>query len=74
MMANALANYLSKKVLLVNLPALQSDLDSESFRFLFREASIQDAVIFFDECEGLLENRNLNSRSPVKVALTEIER
>jgi len=49
MMANALAKHLGKKVLLVNLPAVQNALDSDSFRFLFREAQIQDVLVFFDE-------------------------
>uniref|UniRef100_A0A7S2S4Z9 AAA+ ATPase domain-containing protein n=1 Tax=Rhizochromulina marina TaxID=1034831 RepID=A0A7S2S4Z9_9STRA len=71
--ANALANHLGKKVILINLPAVQSDFSSEVYRFLFREARIQNAVLFFDECEKLFESREQNSRSPVSVALTEVE-
>ena len=53
MTANALASEIKKKVLLVNFPMLQSraefngrDENSSSFRSIFREAELSDAVVF----------------------------
>jgi len=66
MMANAVANHLGKKLLLVNFPSLEHN-SASSLRYLFREAQVQDALLFFDECEGLF-----NHRDPL--VLTEIER
>lgn len=66
MMANALANHLEKRLLLVNFPSLGHN-SSEVLQFLFREARIQDAVLFFDECEGIFRERDT-------MLLTEIER
>ena len=48
-------------------------LDPETFKFIFREAKIQDAVVFFDECESLFETRS-HGVSQVASLLTEIER
>jgi SpoVK/Ycf46/Vps4 family AAA+-type ATPase len=66
MMANALANHLGKRLLLVNFPSLGHN-SSDALQFLFREARIQDAVLFFDECEGIFRERDT-------MLLTEIER
>ena len=73
MFANALANHLHKKLLVVNVGTF-GRIDSEAFRFLFREAKLQDAIVFFDECEPLFESRDLKSGSSVNVALSEIEK
>ena len=73
MFANALANHLHKKLLVVNVGTF-GRIDSEAFRFLFREAKLQDAIVFFDECEPLFESRDMKSGSVVNIALTEIEK
>lgn len=71
--ANALACHLNKKILSVQFALMeQQQLDTESFRVLFREATIQDAIVFFDECESLFENRR-GGRSSTSIALQEIE-
>jgi hypothetical protein len=78
---------MGKKLLCVNIPAIgDANMTKELLRFLFREAKIHDAIIFFglnclalnelnyvtDECEGLFESRNQKA-SPVAALLTEIE-
>lgn len=66
MMANALANEMDRRVLLVNFPSLGFDSDA-ALRLLFREARIHNAVLFFDECESIFGNRD-------SLLLTELER
>eukprot|EP01119_Soliformovum_irregulare_P013105 TRINITY_DN3458_c0_g1_i2.p1 TRINITY_DN3458_c0_g1~~TRINITY_DN3458_c0_g1_i2.p1 ORF type:complete len:1117 (-),score=384.81 TRINITY_DN3458_c0_g1_i2:209-3559(-) len=74
MTAHGIANELHKKLLMVNISALgDSTLSKETLRFLFREAKIHEAILFFDECESLFESRNLKN-SPVAAFLTEIEK
>jgi SpoVK/Ycf46/Vps4 family AAA+-type ATPase len=73
MMANALANKMQKKVLLINFPSLGSMSAGENFKFIFREAKINDAILFFDECEAIFETREKGSHN-VNMLLTEIER
>ena len=57
MMANAIAHHLAKKILLINYPSLGQNEAGENIRFIFREAKINDALLFFDECESLFEDR-----------------
>ena len=45
----------------------------ENFKFIFREAKINDAILFFDECEAIFESRDKGSHD-VNMLLTEIER
>ena len=66
MMANALANEMERRVLLVNFPSLGINSDT-ALRLLFREARIHDAVLFFDECESIFGGRD-------SLLLTELER
>eukprot|EP00800_Vazella_pourtalesii_P010699 TRINITY_DN2610_c0_g4_i1.p1 TRINITY_DN2610_c0_g4~~TRINITY_DN2610_c0_g4_i1.p1 ORF type:complete len:970 (-),score=246.43 TRINITY_DN2610_c0_g4_i1:85-2994(-) len=73
MMANALANRLERKVLLINFPSLGSMSAGENFKFIFREAKINDAILFFDECEGIFESRDKGGHN-INLLLTEIER
>ncbi|KAI6657958.1 hypothetical protein LOD99_15675 [Oopsacas minuta] len=73
MMANALANRLERKVLLINFPSLGSMSAGENFKFIFREAKINDAILFFDECEGIFESREKGGHN-INLLLTEIER
>ena len=42
-------------------------------KFIFREAKINDAILFFDECEAIFETREKGSHN-VNLLLTEIER
>lgn len=62
MLANALANYLAKKILLINVND-RSNLtfsnynDDAKLPVLFREARMHDAILFFDEAEEMLEER-----------------
>ena len=61
------------QVLLINFPSLGSFSAGENFRFIFREAKINDAILFFDECEAIFESREKGSHD-VNMLLTEIER
>jgi SpoVK/Ycf46/Vps4 family AAA+-type ATPase len=63
MLANAIAHHLKKKVLLVNaqhFKQLSGAQGSDVMRFIFREARLSDAVVFFDECETIFETREAN--------------
>ena len=72
MLANALAGHLGKRLLLVNFPTIGDFSSDDTLRFLFREARLQEAVLFFDECEGIFGDRDRNrGMGPI---LTEIER
>lgn len=74
MTANALANYMQKKMLNVNHTIFSGDADPDVYSLLFREARLQNALIFIDECEPLFESRdNLRQTRAVNVALTAIE-
>jgi hypothetical protein len=53
-MANAIANYLQKKLLMVNFPSLREKSMSELMRLIFREAKLYDAIIFFGTLARLL--------------------
>nr|CCM13411.1 AAA family ATPase, putative [Leishmania guyanensis] len=74
MLANAVAHHLRKKILLVSVSQFRSSTKSESdaLRFLFREAKLSDAILFFDECESLFEDRTSNGT--VTALLSEFER
>ena len=41
-------------------------------QFLFREAKIHNALIFFDECEALFESRENRSNTSLALMLTEV--
>ena len=45
----------------------------KNFKFIFREAKINDAILFFDECEAIFETRE-HGRYNVNLLLTEVER
>jgi SpoVK/Ycf46/Vps4 family AAA+-type ATPase len=61
MLANAISNHLGKKILLFNfhnLSQVHSMLEEQQvFSVLFREARMNDAILFFDESEDILQNR-----------------
>ncbi len=62
MTANAISEYLNKKILTINLnqgisvSGNYSDTSS-ILALIFREARINDAILFFDESEAILSNR-----------------
>jgi len=73
MTANAIGTMFNKKLLLVNLSVMSDSMElKEYLRLVFREAKIQNACLFFDECESLFESRS-NRISPVGIMLTQIE-
>ena len=43
-------------------------------RVVSREAKIQDAIIFFDECEALFESREKRGNYTVNSLLTDVEK
>lgn len=60
MLANAVANHLDKKVLLFDSGTASQLRDHQLpqlFSLVFREARMNDSVLFFDESEELLSNR-----------------
>lgn len=73
MMANALAHHLGKKILLINFPSLGSFDSDKLLSFFFRVATVNDAIIFFDECEAVFESRETGNRD-LTMLLTAIER
>lgn len=44
----------------------------ELLQFLFREAKIHNAIVFFDECEVLFETRENRSNASLALMLTEV--
>ncbi len=74
MMAHAVADELGMKVLNVDIPTFINHYDSQRFLpALFREAKMQDAILFFDECEALFASRTMGNPL-MSLLLTEIER
>mmetsp|Transcript_4026 Transcript_4026/g.7416 ORF Transcript_4026/g.7416 Transcript_4026/m.7416 type:complete len:188 (-) Transcript_4026:993-1556(-) len=75
MLANAVATKLEKKSRLVNFPTLGVNSSGAILKFLFREARINRAVLFFDEreSESLFLDREKGGSS-VNMLLTELER
>ncbi|DBB01935.1 hypothetical protein WJX77_010097 [Trebouxia sp. C0004] len=74
MMANAVAKHVHRKVLLINFPSLGSNEAGQAIRFIFREAKIHDALLFFDECEAIFEDREKHGSNHVNMLLTEVEK
>jgi len=74
MTANAIANLLGKKLLLINFPSLGGEQAAGFVRMIFRESKINDAVLFFDECESIFESRDRATQRDVNMLLTELER
>ena len=74
MTAHAIAAHLDKRVLNVDIPTFVQSRDADQFLpSLFREARLQDAVLFFDECETLFASR-LQGNALMTLLLTELER
>ena len=74
MTAHAVAHRMGRKVLTVDLPTLQNGSDAERILpGLFREARLQHAVLFFDECDQVFRSRLMGNRLLGQL-LTEMER
>lgn len=74
MTAHAIAHHLNKRVFNVDIPTFISHSDADRFLpGLFREARLQNAVLFFDECEILFADRRGGS-ALTTLLLTELER
>lgn len=74
MTAHGLAQRMGRRLLNVDVPTFMAH--EEAGRFLpslFREARLQNAVLFFDECETLLRSRSAGNIL-MSVLLTELER
>jgi len=71
--ANALAHFLGKKVLLASMPSI-SNKQEDVVGLIFREAKIQNALVFFDECENLFESRDSSKGGILSIMLTSIEK
>lgn len=74
MMAHAVAHEMGMRVLNVDIPTFINHYDAQRFLpALFREAKMQNAVLFFDECEALFATR-AHGNPLMTMLLTEIER
>jgi SpoVK/Ycf46/Vps4 family AAA+-type ATPase len=74
MMAHAVADEMQKRVLNVDIPTFIDHHQADRFLpALFREARMQDAILFFDECEALFGDRRMGNPL-MTMLLTEIER
>ena len=74
MMAHAIAHQMGKRILNVDIPTFLDKSNSDRFLpGLFREARLQDALLFFDECEVLFGDRAFGN-SLMTLLLTELER
>ncbi len=74
MTAHGVAARIGRRVLNVDIPTFLEHSQANSFfPALFREARLQNAVLFFDECESLFAARS-SGNNLLNVLLTEIER
>eukprot|EP01061_Rhynchopus_euleeides_P035907 TRINITY_DN6050_c0_g1_i1.p1 TRINITY_DN6050_c0_g1~~TRINITY_DN6050_c0_g1_i1.p1 ORF type:complete len:786 (+),score=359.07 TRINITY_DN6050_c0_g1_i1:263-2359(+) len=72
MLANAIAQHMKKKVLVVALTQIKTAGRPELLKYVFREAKLNDAVVFFDECDSFFETREANPILPA--LLQELEK
>ncbi|MEE2903059.1 MAG: ATP-binding protein [Myxococcota bacterium] len=74
MTAHAIANHVGKKILTVDIPQFAGTQNAGQFLpGLFRQAKLQNAVLFFDECESIFAKREYGNVIMTQL-LTEIER
>ena len=74
MTAHAIAKHLKKRVFNVDIPTFVAHGEADRFLpGLFREARLQNAVLFFDECEILFMDRS-GGNALTTLLLTELER
>ena len=75
MTAHGVASHMGKRLLNVDIPTFLGSGSADRFLpGLFREARLQDAVLFFDECEALFASRAKTGNNLMTVLLTELER
>lgn len=75
MMAHGVASRLNKRILTVDMPTLITESSASNLLpGLFREARLQNAIAFFDECEALFGSRRTRGNELLNVLLTEVER
>ncbi len=75
MTAHGVAAHMGKRVLNVDIPTFLDHAEADRFLpGLFREARLQDAVLFFDECEALFASRARRGNLLMTLLLTELER
>jgi SpoVK/Ycf46/Vps4 family AAA+-type ATPase len=72
MLANAVATKLNKQILAVNFPNLDNRSAGPIIQALFKEARNKSAVLFFDECEFLGQDRTGGS-SAINILGAELE-
>lgn len=75
MLANALAHRMGMRLLLVNADRLYDRVHSleSNVENVFREAKLQNSVLFFDECEMLFADRRFGNNGVAEL-LTALER
>ena len=74
MTAHGIAQRLGKRIMNVDIPTFVAHSDAERYLpGLFREARLQNAVLFFDECESLFGSRR-SGNTLMTLLLTELER
>ena len=74
MTAHGIAKHLGRRVLNVDIPAFLENREADRFLpGLFREARLQNALLFFDECEVLFASRR-SGNALMTLLLTELER
>lgn len=72
--AHAVAHALGQRVLNVDVPSFVGNREASRFLpGLFREARLRNALLFFDECEGLFSDRR-SGNEVMGQLLTELER
>jgi SpoVK/Ycf46/Vps4 family AAA+-type ATPase len=73
MTAHAVAEQMDMRVLNVDIPTFINHYDAQRFLpALFREAKMQNAILFFDECEALFSSRH-QGNTLMTLLLTELE-
>lgn len=55
-------------------PSQQPHAQEFSWMLVCREAKIHDALLFFDECEAIFEDREKHGSNHVNMLLTEVEK
>jgi len=74
MTAHAIASRMGKRILNVDIPTFLEKREADRFLpGLFREARMQEALLFFDECELLFGDRSYGN-ALMTLLLTELER
>ncbi|MCK5681861.1 AAA family ATPase, partial [bacterium] len=65
MMAHALSNHFGKKLYSINVQGLEYESISfeDALKFAFREARINNGIVFLDECDDLFQEKSYESRT-----------